>query len=215
MHEIISAGLIKHQRFPEWILAKLVANFRRSLEGDFRASFAGENHQKHFPPKLHRKLHHQTSLRGSGLWRALINCVMISERRVNLDPQNGPRETRFWIRVLDSSRREFKGQQNRANRTQSFWEGNLPVRGSLRGPLRGRVLRGFSEVFRGFQRFSRFLEDFHRFSEILRGFQRFVRGFQRSSQRPSERQISLSEALSPASPYRVAPWTFSNLASRC
>ena len=51
--------------------AKLVANFRRSLEGDFRASFAGENRQKHFPPKLHRKFHHQTSLRGSGLWRAL------------------------------------------------------------------------------------------------------------------------------------------------
>ena len=24
-----------------------------------------------FPPKLHRKFHHQTSLRGSGLWRAL------------------------------------------------------------------------------------------------------------------------------------------------
>ena len=39
--------------------AKLVANFRRSLEGDFRASFAGENRQKHFPPKLHRKFHHQ------------------------------------------------------------------------------------------------------------------------------------------------------------
>ena len=51
--------------------AKLVANFRRSLEEDFRASFAGENRQKHFPPKLHRKFHHQTSLRGSGLWWAL------------------------------------------------------------------------------------------------------------------------------------------------
>ena len=25
----------------------------------------------HFPPKLHRKLYRQTSLRGSGLWRAL------------------------------------------------------------------------------------------------------------------------------------------------
>ena len=50
--------------------AKSVANFRRSLEGDFRASFAGENRQKHFPPKLQRKLHHQTSLRGSGLWQA-------------------------------------------------------------------------------------------------------------------------------------------------
>ena len=49
--------------------AKLVANFRQSLEGDFRASFAGENGQKNLPPKLHRKFHHQTSLRGSGLGR--------------------------------------------------------------------------------------------------------------------------------------------------
>ena len=32
--------------------AKLVANFRRSLADYFRASFAGENRQKHFPPKL-------------------------------------------------------------------------------------------------------------------------------------------------------------------
>ena len=47
--------------------AKLVANFRRSLEGDFRASSAGENSQRHFPPKLRHKFHHQTSLRGSGL----------------------------------------------------------------------------------------------------------------------------------------------------
>ena len=39
---------------------------------DFRASFAGENRQKHFPAKLHRKFHHQTSLRGSGLWQALL-----------------------------------------------------------------------------------------------------------------------------------------------
>ena len=31
----------------------------------------GESRQKHFPPKLHRECHHQTSLRGSGLWRAL------------------------------------------------------------------------------------------------------------------------------------------------
>ena len=34
-------------------------------------SFAGKNRQKHFPPKLHHKFHHQTSLRGSGLWQAL------------------------------------------------------------------------------------------------------------------------------------------------
>ena len=51
--------------------AKLVVNFRRSLKGDFRAAFTGENRQKHFPPKLHRKFHHRTSLLGSGLSRAL------------------------------------------------------------------------------------------------------------------------------------------------
>ena len=43
--------------------AKLVANFRRSLEGDFRASFAGENHQKHFhlnsTPNFTIKLHYE------------------------------------------------------------------------------------------------------------------------------------------------------------
>ena len=88
--------------------------------------------------------------------------------------------------------KESKGQMNRGNRTESLWEGNLPLRGSLRG----RPFRGFqrsSEVFRGFQRFS----------EIFRGFQR-------SSQRPSQRQTSLSEALSPVAPNRAAPWTFSN-----
>ena len=37
----------------------------------FSSFFCLENRQKHFPPKLHRKFHHQTSLRGSGLWRAL------------------------------------------------------------------------------------------------------------------------------------------------
>ena len=37
----------------------------------FSSFFCWENSQKHFPPKLHRKFHHQTSLRGSGLWRAL------------------------------------------------------------------------------------------------------------------------------------------------
>ena len=39
--------------------AKMVANFRRSLEVVVRASFAGENRQKQFPPKLHRKFHHK------------------------------------------------------------------------------------------------------------------------------------------------------------
>ena len=39
--------------------------------------------------------------------------------------------------------------------------------------------------------------------EVFRGL-RFFRGFQRSSQRHSQRQISLSEALSPVAPNRVA-----------
>ena len=37
----------------------------------FSSFFGWENRQKHILPKLHRKFHHQTSLRGSGLWRAL------------------------------------------------------------------------------------------------------------------------------------------------
>ena len=69
--------------------AKLVANFRRSLEGDFRASFAGENGQKHFPPKFHCKFHHQTSLRGSGLWRALKMAEMAEILGRDPHPKNG------------------------------------------------------------------------------------------------------------------------------
>ena len=98
--------------------AKLVANFRRSLEGDFRASLAGENSQKHFPPKLHRKFHHQSSLRESGLWRALhlhvidwgwaeglletqrLGRVFVSQERVSGFPDKGvdpPGKSRnFW-----------------------------------------------------------------------------------------------------------------------
>ena len=40
----------------------------------FLSFFCWENRQKHLPPKLH-KFHHQTSLRGSGLWRALQNVI--------------------------------------------------------------------------------------------------------------------------------------------
>ena len=40
----------------------------------FSSFFCWENRQKHFPPKLHRKFHHQNSLRGSGLRRALKYC---------------------------------------------------------------------------------------------------------------------------------------------
>ena len=67
-----------------------------------------------------------------------------------------------------------------------------------------RFLRGFErflEVFRGFERFSEVLRGFQSF---LRGFQRFLRGFQRSSQRPSQRQIS-SQRLSVLLPLIVLP----------
>ena len=68
--------------------------------------------------------------------------------------------------------REFvgvsRGNTIRGNRTERFWEGNLPLRGSLRGSLRGRV----SEVFRGFLEV---LRGFERFSEVFRGFQRFFK----------------------------------------
>ena len=37
----------------------------------FSSFFCWGNRRKHFPPKLQRKFHHQSSLRGSGLWRAL------------------------------------------------------------------------------------------------------------------------------------------------
>ena len=53
---------------------ELPAKFGRRFS---RAAFARENRQKHFPPKLHRKFHHQTSLRGSGLWQALEIGVAI------------------------------------------------------------------------------------------------------------------------------------------
>ena len=59
--------------------------------------------------------------------------------------------------------------------------------------------------------FQRFLEVFRGFSEVLRGLQRFLEAFrvflegcQRSSRRPSQRKISVSEALSLVAPNRVA-----------
>ena len=79
----------------------------------------------------------------------------------------------------------LKGQHDRGNRTESLREGNLPLRGSLRG-----------RVFRGFQRFSEVSEISQRFSEVL-------------SETLSEADF-LSEALSPVAPNRVAPWACSN-----
>ena len=69
-----------------------------------------------------------------------------------------------WGLLRASSFGEFKGQMNRGNRTERLWEGNPPLRGSLRG----RVFRGFQRFFRGFQRFSEgFSKIFQRLSEVL------------------------------------------------
>ena len=80
-----------------------------------------------------------------------------------------------WQLSLGESSR---GNGNRGNRPERFWEGNLP----LRGHLRGRVFRGFQKILEVF------------------------RGLQRPFQTPFQRQISLSEALGPVAPSRVAPW---------
>ena len=50
----------------------------------------------------------------------------------------------------------------RGKRTESLWEGNLPLRGSLRGRV--------SEVFGGLQRFLEVLSGFQRLLEVFRGF---------------------------------------------
>ena len=55
----------------------------------------------------------------------------------------------------------LRGNTIRGNRPERFWDGNLPLRGSLRWSQ--RVFRGFqrlSEVFRGILRFERSLEVF-------------------------------------------------------
>ena len=75
-----------------------------------------------------------------------------------------------------------RGNAIRGNRTERFWEGNLPLRGSLRGSLRGRV----SEGFRGFQRFLEVLRGFERSLEVFRGFQRFSEVFRGFSKTLSE-----------------------------
>ena len=108
-------------------------------------------------------------------------------------------------------------RENKKTKTWRHWAA-IPIRGkSLRGNRIGATgLRaserksaservsereGFQRFLRGFERFSEVLRGFQRF---LRGFQRFLRGFQRSSQRPSQRQIS-SQRLSALLPPIVLP----------
>ena len=91
----------------------------------------------------------------------------------------------------------LRGNRIRGNRTQSLWEKICLWEGVWEGLWEGgfsEIFQRFWEVFRGFERFSEFFE---RFSEI----------FERFSEVLSE---TLSEALSPVAPNRVAPWTFSN-----
>ena len=115
--------------------------------------------------------------------------------------QSSPFGTVFWEgnATKQKSWRKFKGQHDRGNRTESLWEGNLPLRGSLRGSLRGR---GFSEIF-------------HRFSEVLRDFKEIFERFSEIFERFSE---VLSETLSEADfplrgsqsccPYSCCPLNF-------
>ena len=88
------------------------------------------------------------------------------------------------------------------------------IRESLRGnrigqqdrePLRGKSASERVSEREGFQRFLEIFRGFQRFSEIFQRFSEIFQRFQRSSQRPSQRQISLSEVLSPVAPNRVAP----------
>ena len=100
------------------------------------------------------------------------------------------RGNRIGATGLRASERKISASERVSER--SLWEGDFQSF--------FRDLKRFLEVLRGFRGFQSFSEVFRDFSE----------GFQRSSQRPSQRQISFSEALSLVAPIRVAPWTFSN-----
>ena len=89
----------------------------------------------------------------------------------------------------------LRGNTIRGNGPERFCEGNLPLRGSLRGSLRGRV----PEVFRGFQRFSEVLRGFQSFLAIFRGFSKAL------SETLSECHFPLRVAGRVAPNRRVAP----------
>ena len=117
--------------------------------------------------------------------RWMVNtCIPRRRTPTPKHPQEGP----HLLHEESLIRREFKGQQKWGNRTESLWGEICLWEGLWEGVM---VFRDFWEVFRGFQRF-------------LRGFQSFLRGFQRSSQRPSQRQIS-SQRLSFLLPLIVLP----------
>ena len=72
-------------------------------------------------------------------------------------------------------RREFKGQQNRGNRTQSLWEAICLWEGLWEGGF-SEIFERFWEVFRGFQRFLEVFRGFQRFLEVFRVFWEVFRG---------------------------------------
>ena len=78
----------------------------------------------------------------------LSNLQRVPKGPPNEDPSKSGLGVSFCS--VSSLRREFKGQHDRGNRTESLWRGKPASERFLRGSLRGR----FAEVFRSFQRFS-------------------------------------------------------------
>ena len=76
---------------------------------------------------------------GSTLVAGIARCHCQVRCDSSRTPPNRTMPKTFFGGVL-------RGNTIRGNRPERFWEGNLPLKGSLRGPLRGMV----SEVFRGF-----------------------------------------------------------------
>ena len=135
-------------------------------------------------------------------WPTGFYCQLRGVRRMQCHaredikyPPHPPRRPKDWKQIWIENfkwpisdwkfqvRREFKGQQNRGNRTESLWEEICLWEGLWEGGF-SEIFERFWEVFRGFQRFWEVFRGFERCKRFLRGFQRFFRGFQRSSQRP-------------------------------
>ena len=140
------------------------------------------------------------------------NCLQRSDSKHFL------RMTSVLIAKVNQSPSSRIGERLRGNRI-----GSTGLRASERKSASERVSEreGFQRFLRGFERFLEVFRDFERFSEIFRGFerffrgfQRFLRGFQRSSQRPSQRQIS-SQRLSVLLPLIVLPLELSPKEDGC
>ena len=185
--------------------------------------------QIEFQNKFHQKFHKHTSA-GLAALRIDTVCVIFLRARMLLkeslafkvEPLRGAPRTH---RVKNTTRSKFRVVNlllHCSERVQGATEWGQKDREPLRGKSAServservserkgfqRVCRGFqrySEVFRGFQRL---LEVFRDFSEVLRDFSEVFRGPLRD---PLRGRFPSQEALSPVSPDRVAPWTFSKL----